>query len=1190
MAESQSFNSWSGTEENPPVEASANLQFACLRAPTPVPPPPSQPVLKDLDHMYLPQQLEFSAEFAEELRKAVACAPPEVLRLGGNPAYNMLLHDHRQLLQAHTYLQPLLITNERVANCAVQQAAASGALPPPSALRLVHPSSSSSSTRASTSVRSSGFSVSVPCSSLSVRPGSSSAACTPAAYLVPFANRANCPVTHLLYLVFQDQVFTDITTIEELLFPTVAPTAIHKLAIRPEHLSTPVLRAEVFDHDLNAFIISPTQALRSPIHGEYEYLRRLTTLVGYIIERDLWVKFPTHASLHLTMQQDCTIFHERDQDTEKLALAKRIASAAVGRDSDAPTSLTVAQQAELLAEPELVSLRVRRADLAYLLQLKVATHKLALASLDPDSEDPQVIEDFANLHSTIRRLMREGCEIQSTHDLIFNRESVARVRKAQATFHARSSGRQLRGEAAPSAPTMALARKPLADKTRNVVLAPETYVITSLGKENHTPSSTFALSSLCIDPIMDLIDILYRFATPNISDQVAPAVNALLGLPQRPFPVCYPNESPNADNCCPVCKHSCFSGSHIHNCITSRQQQHIQEYVESEYTPEPCQWDGCKQFDYAFKSRDVFIEHVETRTGSLALPTTKKNPTRHCRWRLEDGEMCIEDHADDWYNHFGLVHSNSITVPSARSGTSMSWVMGSCGKHPHIVFAPFRKRVEGDVDHTPIGISYVDNCIEYEVGSGFNELLAEFHGYVVHGVALVSNSTLKDGRSSRASSSASSSATAGSTSTLSPAWSPRRQLTYNTTLVELTSLEEMMRIMMDDDQIHPDVIVKLWSVYGANKQLPKEQRRGAIIILRMLALAKRGVLTDHVDVMLKHLDGSAKKIKDSLLDKTIRIEIENPIFRRLQEAVEQPTRSRDWFGLAEQAINTTCCAALIKKLTVCAFTPRPKAQAEEGEGEKDADAMDEDHPGDVSCGSEDSGAAPKAAVSNDVGDAFELSPCKQFRRPTYELHSLASLRASSASRASSAASSSTARPSSSAPRSSFASASQITSSAPRPSSSRASSASSLRSSAAVSSSSLRPSSSASRIIRVPQRQFASSSRASSDRSSVTTLLWFPTQARHQSYAPRPFRWLPQLALGRLPGEQRNNVVRSSFVLGTPGFILSSLRKLIIHPALLVDSGGLIILRQLTPAVANTPTTPAAANTPAATVQYRREYD
>ncbi|KAJ7086035.1 non-SMC mitotic condensation complex subunit 1-domain-containing protein [Mycena belliarum] len=244
------------------------------------------------------------------------------------------------------------------------------------------------------------------------------------------------------------------------------------------------------------------------------------------------------------------------------------------------------------------------------------------------------------------------------------------------------------------------------------------------------------------------------------------------------------------------------------------------------------------------------------------------------------------------------------------------------------------------------------------------------------------------------------------------------ELTYNATLAELTSLEEMMRIMMDDDQIHGDVIAKLWSVYSISKPLPKAQRQGAIIILGMLALAKRGVLTDHVDVMLKvglghlgkadltlarytcvalqRLNGSAKKIKGSLLDKTIRIEMENPIFQKLQEAVEHPSRSKEWFGLAEQAINTAyalgdhpdvLCNDLIKKLTFRAFAPRAKASAnadpdsmvESSEpmtpAEKDPDAMDEDHPGDISRGSEDSTAPPqvKKEKSSDVGDAFELS-------------------------------------------------------------------------------------------------------------------------------------------------------------------------------------------------------------------------
>jgi condensin complex subunit 1 len=49
-----------------------------------------------------------------------------------------------------------------------------------------------------------------------------------------------------------------------------------------------------------------------------------------------------------------------------------------------------------------------------------------------------------------------------------------------------------------------------------------------------------------------------------------------------------------------------------------------------------------------------------------------------------------------------------------------------------------------------------------------------------------------------------------------PQYSSRGELrlTYDATLAELTSLEEMMRYMMDDDQIHSDVVNKLWQVYS----------------------------------------------------------------------------------------------------------------------------------------------------------------------------------------------------------------------------------------------------------------------------------------------------------------------------------------------------------------------------------------
>ncbi|KAG6909474.1 hypothetical protein DXG01_017196 [Tephrocybe rancida] len=260
------------------------------------------------------------------------------------------------------------------------------------------------------------------------------------------------------------------------------------------------------------------------------------------------------------------------------------------------------------------------------------------------------------------------------------------------------------------------------------------------------------------------------------------------------------------------------------------------------------------------------------------------------------------------------------------------------------------------------------------------------------------------------------------------------ELTYDATLAELTSLEEMMRIMMDDNQIHPDIQAKLWQVYSTNKQLPKAQRRGAIAILGMLALAKRSVLTDRVETMLKtglgpfgkvnssdqygnaiflpldpqadltlarftcvalqRLNGSAKKVKGSLLDKTLRLEMENPIFRKLQAMIEMPCRSKDWFGVAEQAINTiyalgehpdVLCNEIIKQLTQRAFSQdrKPKDTAESQPVEKDPDAMDEDHPGDVTRDFDDitppeatqgSTQGTQGSVkSQDMGDAFELS-------------------------------------------------------------------------------------------------------------------------------------------------------------------------------------------------------------------------
>ncbi|KAF9233399.1 non-SMC mitotic condensation complex subunit 1-domain-containing protein [Melanogaster broomeanus] len=242
------------------------------------------------------------------------------------------------------------------------------------------------------------------------------------------------------------------------------------------------------------------------------------------------------------------------------------------------------------------------------------------------------------------------------------------------------------------------------------------------------------------------------------------------------------------------------------------------------------------------------------------------------------------------------------------------------------------------------------------------------------------------------------------------------ELTYDATLAELTSLEEMMKTMMEENQVHYDITNKLWQVYSSPKSLPACQRRGAIIILSMFALAKRSIVSEKVDILLRvglgplgkadlmlarytcvalqRLNGSAKKVKGSLLNKTLRMEMDNPVFGKLRDAIEHPCRSKEWFGMAEQAINTIyalgehpdeLCDEFIKNLTRRAFTRRPQPQAtrEPAEMEKDADAMEEDSEPQASAG-----PASHALVSQgisatqedsqttgeiDVGDVFQLS-------------------------------------------------------------------------------------------------------------------------------------------------------------------------------------------------------------------------
>ncbi len=113
--------------------------------------------------------------------------------------------------------------------------------------------------------------------------------------------------------------------------------------------------------------------------------------------------------------------------------------------------------------------------------------------------------------------------------------------------------------------------------------------------------------------------------------------------------------------------------------------------------------------------------------------------------------------------------------------------------------------------------------------------------------------------------------------------------------------------------------------------------------------------------------------------------MENPLFPKLQEAVERPCRSKEWFPMAEQAINTIyalgerpdlVCTNIIKNLTRRAFSRKPSggSQSQSRSQEsvaKDPDSMDEDKE-DVDPDTTQASQAP-TDDGKDTGDAFELA-------------------------------------------------------------------------------------------------------------------------------------------------------------------------------------------------------------------------
>ena len=188
-------------------------------------------------------------------------------------------------------------------------------------------------------------------------------------------------------------------------------------------------------------------------------------------------------------------------------------------------------------------------------------------------------------------------------------------------------------------------------------------------------------------------------------------------------------------------------------------------------------------------------------------------------------------------------------------------------------------------------------------------------------------------------------------------------LTFGATPAELTSLEQLLNTMIKANHVSGLVITKLWQVYNVQKQeISKSQRRGAIIVLGMLATADPEIVVKEMGAMLR-IGLGPLGIADLVLAKYTCLALRrmNPskrqgkegsavfaklpndhaILNRLAAVVEIVSDSKEWFGVAEQAIGAiytlskhpdTLCSEVLRRKTRHVFQPQGARSASPMEG------------------------------------------------------------------------------------------------------------------------------------------------------------------------------------------------------------------------------------------------------------------
>ncbi|KAF2845177.1 hypothetical protein T440DRAFT_559124 [Plenodomus tracheiphilus IPT5] len=202
-------------------------------------------------------------------------------------------------------------------------------------------------------------------------------------------------------------------------------------------------------------------------------------------------------------------------------------------------------------------------------------------------------------------------------------------------------------------------------------------------------------------------------------------------------------------------------------------------------------------------------------------------------------------------------------------------------------------------------------------------------------------------------------------------------LTFGTTPAELTSLEQLLSSMVKQGLVNELVVQKLWQIYKhQKKEISKTYRRGAIIVLSMLALSSPEIVKEEMNECLRIGLGElgrrdlglarytcialrrispplGKQASPTAPENSVKSSNDHAVLVSLAAMAELESDSKEWFGVAEQAVGAiyvlskhpdVLCSQIIRRVTKRVFatqaSSRPTSSSSAAESDRPLTAVD----------------------------------------------------------------------------------------------------------------------------------------------------------------------------------------------------------------------------------------------------------